>query len=675
MSLTYQTITESSIHAIRNLPVEIPPEGVIAGFISAATDSIGPARANDNRHYPMGTAYLTRGVTGIAEMAEARLRECTDERSRRLYEGISAVYREISAYFARHTEVLDEMVASAGTSEEADRLTAIRRSMTALAVGAPATFEQAVQLFFMMWRLRCMRIHDCACIGRLDVQLYPFYRRDMENGILTEERALDLICQLWNRINECGSGDTLIQLMVGGQDADGNDETNDLSLLMLRASRIVGKTEPHINVRFHKNTRPDFREEAYRLQLMGHGQAAVYNDDVLIPALIRSGMPAEIACRYANNGCTEIVFDGLSGIEFNHIDIVAVFELALNNGQLTPKNARPVPYFHRDHEKYFYTPDVAFGFESGDTDSLASYEEFYDIFLKQYRHQFESKLDQLRNQYLAMQESDSSIILNGTFDSVLETGRDLYAGGLPADSMMVFAGSIPTAADCLAAVKRVVYEEKRTDMPTLKRALAADFVGYEPLRAMLLKAPKFGNDSDEVDLIAADIARHACDWADEYSEKHGVRICAALIGWRFLQEAYGVGATPDGRRYGDPIAEHYCATPGRAVNGPTALINSITKADLSRACGVAAAHITLPAAVSRDESVGLATLRSLTEAALRQGIVMLNISIYDVEALKKAQITPEEYPDLIVRVWGFSARFIDLSREMQDHVIRRILAE
>ncbi len=676
MGICYQTIMEESVRVLQSLPIEIPQEGIIAGFVDYRGPGIMEARAHDNRHYPLGTAYLTHGISGIAATAEEKLKKCADERSRALYEGIHAVYLEIAQYFARHAETLNEMILVAADSvDEQARLGIIRDNMTALATRRPSTFGQAVQLVYMMWRLRCLCVGDCACIGRLDVQLYPFYRSDMEQGRLTEEEAFDLICQLWKRINECGSGDTLINVMLGGQDTQGMDETNDLSVLMLRASQSLKKTEPHINVRFHQNTRPDFVEEAYRLQLLGHGQATIYNDEAIIPSLIRNGIPAEIACQYANDGCTEIVFDGLSGIEFNHIDIVAAFELALNNGHLTPKNALAVPYFHRNHDKRPYQPDVILGYESGEADSVDSYDEFYRLFLKQYRYQVERKLEYLCKLHEEMKGWESSIILNGTFDTVLESGKDLAGGGLPIDDLMTFMGSIPTAADCLMAVKRVVFEEKKTDIPTLKKALAANFVGYEWLRAALLNAPKFGNDVDEVDLIAADIARHACDWTDEYSKKRGVRIFAALVGWRFLEEAYGVGATPDGRKYADPIAEHYCATPGRAVNGPTALINSITKADLSRACGVAATHISLPASVSQDEEAGLRLLRTLTSVALQRQIVMLNTALYDVEALKKAQIFPEKYPDLIVRVWGFSARFVDLSREMQDHVIRRVLSQ
>lgn len=670
MSTLYPEIARKAVEVLRALPVVIPETGVIAGLALYHQPIDRQSYASDNLHFPMGMSFMTRGVTGVAEYAHEKLRNCAGERSRAMYESIETVYREIAAYFRRHLPVLDEMIACAGGDEKA-RLETMRTSLDALSRGKPESFLQAVQLYYLMWRLRCPI--SLSAMGRTDMHLYPFYQADIEKGALTQEAALEILCQLWNRINECGSGDTLVNVMVGGQDAQGQDTTNDLSVLMLKASFIVRKTEPHINVRIHKNTRPDLIEAACRLLQLGHGQPTLYFDEAALKGFDAQGIPREMAVCYANDGCTEIVFDGLSHIDFNHIDAVAAFELALNNGSLTPKNPEKIAYYHRDHMARYYKPEVYEGFESGDTDSLQSFDEFYEIFLRQYRYQVDRKLKRMREVYDEGLVDDSSPIINGSFEPVMERGVDYMGGGLPVINLSTFMGSIPTVADCLMGVKKAVFEDKIVDMPTLKKALAANFEGYEPLRAYLLKAPKFGNDVDEVDLLAADIARRACDWADEFSDQCGVRIFSALVGWRFLQESYGVGATPDGRRYGDPVAEHYCATPGRAKNGPTALINSISKAPLYRASGVAAAHITLPSATVPPGEAGVQLLRSLLTTAMDKGLMMLNIAIYDLESLLNAQKEPEKYTDLIVRVWGFNARFIDLCREMQEHVIRRVM--
>lgn len=680
MKEAYQKKLENNLSVLQELPVVIPDEGRLVGFDLYAPEGLYEFIENDNLHYPMGTSFLKLGVLGIAEKAERVAKTKTEEQEKDFLLCIAGVYRAVAAYFARYLPVIaekKETLKSTGgdayaLQKEEERLTFLYHNMEVLAKGGvPETFAQALQLYYLMYRVRCLS--TTACLGRLDVHFRPFYEADIKARRTTEEEVLSLLCEFYERLNRCGSGDTLVNLMVGGKNEKGEDDSSDLSILMLRALRVTRKTEPHINIRYHKNIRQDLLEEALQVQLMGHGQATLYNDEVVIPSLVEHGYPLEYACCYANDGCTEIVFDGYSSITFTHIDALAAFELALNNGELTPKKSHVVPYFHRNNVPDFYTPEVLYGFESGETDSLTTYEEFYECFLRQYRHQVFSNLSALKNHHNYLCTLDLSFFFNGTFDSILERGKGVLSGGLPVDCYMTFMGSIPTVADCLCALKKVVYEEKKYTLVQVKEALAANFDGYEEMRNVLLHAPKFGNNIEEVDQIAADIAAFTCDMADDFQKETGFYVMPALVGWRFLQEAYGVGATPDGRKYGDPIAEHYCATPGRAQNGPTALLHSITRAPLYRATGCAATHISLPASVSKDEQQGLAILRSLMKTAIDEGIMMLNVGIYDAEALKKAQQNPEEYSDLIVRVWGFSARFIDLSREMQDHILSRIL--
>lgn len=172
---------------------------------------------------------------------------------------------------------------------------------------------------------------------------------------------------------------------------------------------------------------------------------------------------------------------------------------------------------------------------------------------------------------------------------------------------------------------------------------------------------------------AADLVNRICEYVEAYSREAGFGIWPALVGWKFVEEAYGSAASPDGRRYGDPIAEHYCATPGRAKNGVTALLNSIAKAPLARALGIAPVHLSLPRNFTADEAAGVAILDTIFRAAVEKGLAEYNVAVYDADLLRRAQENPEAHQDLIVRVWGFSAKFIDLSREMQDHVISRII--
>lgn len=667
----YRKIAEVTVKTIENLPVIIPEKGTIAGIEREYDAAESLMTAMDNLHYPMGTSYLTKGVKGVAVYAEEKAKTCSGD-AHALYTGISAIYRAIAEYIGRYETAAAERETNA-TGTEKKRYSELKKTFSVLKNGAPETFAQAVQLLYLMWKLRGVD-GKTSDLGRLDVSLRPFYERDLANRRITEETALALICELWQKLNRNCSGDSLVNVMVGGVLADGTDASSRLSVLLLRASYEVKETEPHINVRVHDGLRRDVLEAAYQLQRQGGGQATLYFDKTVIPELVSFGIPKEIANCYTNNGCTEIVIDGKSTIDFNHIDAVAAFELTLYNGKAPDKPyLEPIRYWNKDQDEAIYTPDVVEGFESGDAENWKTFDDCLQSFYAQYAYQVKVKADRLRSDAEMRKQCASSLLLNGTFDDVLESGKDIYCGGLPVNCNMMFSGSLPTVADCLMALKECVFEKKQYTISEIKHALSMNFEGHEVMRQRLLNAPKFGNDVDEVDLLSAELVSHFYDCLDRYRAETGFPIMPALLGWRFLEEAYGVGPTPDGRKYKDPIAEHYCATPGRAVNGPTALLNSVGKAALGHAVGVAVVHVSLPENLTGDRDADLALLERLGAIAEAKGLVMMNIAIYDVEKLKAAQKDPEHYGDVIVRVWGYSAKFVELCREMQDHVIRRTL--
>ena len=281
-------------------------------------------------------------------------------------------------------------------------------------------------------------------------------------------------------------------------------------------------------------------------------------------------------------------------------------------------------------------------------DGMTSFDEVFEAYMRQMLYQLDLKMDEMKDfDARAREYGLGSFFMNGSFPTVLESGIGMFAGGLPCDAYMVFSGSISTAADCLAGLKHVVFDLKKYTIPEIREALLCDFKGYETMQAEMKAAPKFGNDCNDVDLIATEIMKRFCLHTEKYTEKTGFRVLPALIGWEFLQEAYGIAATPDGRNYGGPIAEHFNAAPGNAKNGPTS-------------------------GMFRTREEGLQLLDSLNRGAAASGLMFLNIGIYDLNQLRDAQVHPEKYPDLIVRVWGFSARFVDLARGMQDHVIARV---
>lgn len=666
----YEKSLENSLIVLETLDTPVPEKGGIAGAGIRYRDwQISEAMANlDNLHYPMGTSFLRLGISGIIEKARLGAEKASSAASKDMFSGIVTVYEAVKSYFRRYS---DKIRLEANGDE---RLLKIADTIDVLTERAPIHFDEALQLYALMWTIRSAPSAG-STIGRLDMHLFPFYEKDIKDGYTTDEKVFGLLCDFWDFLNTRRSGDTLNNLMVGGRNADGTDASNRLSVLMLEATKICGKSEPHINVRVHKNMNPEIRRAMLEVQAMGQGQATVYNDDIIIPGLVKFGIPEKMACTYINDGCYEVMLDGYSDITFTHLDAVAIFELAFNNGEFTEIEKKPIKYrFVKDPER-IYVPDAKPGFSSGRVEDAKTFDEFYNMFLSQYEYQTREKAEFLKKKSEKRFESaETSLFLNGTYDIPLDTGTDLLRGGFPVYVNMLFSGSLTTVADCMAAIKKLVYDEKKYTIEEIKKAISVDFEGFEAMRLDMCSAPKFGNDIDEVDLIAADLSNHFCKWLEDFREETDFAVMPALLGWKFLQEAYGIAATPDGRHYTDPIAEHYCATPGKGTKGPTAIINSIAKSKdaIAKAIGVCGVHISLPRNIG-DKEKTIAVIDSLIQTACDKGLNQINIAMYDADLLREAQRDPENHRDLVVRVWGYCARFIDLCVEMQEHVISRIL--
>lgn len=303
------------------------------------------AGMGDNHHFPMGTEPLRLGFLGVAQAAaQARGKDALAKAN---LAAIEKVY-----------------TALAGLHERAG-----------LSTGAPNDFFEALQLYFTLWRMRS--IFGTASLGRLDQYLYPFYQRSKP----PRERALDALCELYEYLNSLASGDTLMTVLLGGSDEHGADETNELSLLMLDAALTVQKSEPHISVRLHPGTRKDFIDKALQLMALGHGQATVYYDQNIIPELTAAGIAPDMACRYVNNGCTEIMPDQQGLIEFENLDAVKILELALFRGQSPALPGEPVGrYWTVNQPEQAWETTCRFGFDSGDAEHAPDYETVEAIY-------------------------------------------------------------------------------------------------------------------------------------------------------------------------------------------------------------------------------------------------------------------------------------------------------
>ncbi|MDF2871915.1 MAG: hypothetical protein K0R05_3490 [Anaerocolumna sp.] len=651
----------------------IPELGVLAGGYTKYDKGsrLWEMFEYDNMHFPLGDAFFRYGISGIIQKIENTHYDKNAEKE--YISAVLEVYKEILSYIEKHAVRAKKMSEETSFIDEKIRLEEISGNCEALTKGRPETFAQALQLFWFMYVIR--NPLGRGCIGRLDQRLFPFYEIEKKKGLLNNEKVLELMKEFYRHLNELGTGDTLRNLMLSGQDTNGYDETNELTYLFLEAYEKQGDAEPHLNVRLHKKSPEKLIRMCTHLLETGKGQPTLYFDDNIIPAMEQTGIPHDLACMYTNDGCTETVIDGASNIFFLQHEMVKTVELTLFNGKENP-SIHPVKMKKSGKFGPAFEPRTALvlGYESGDVTKLESFDEVYSAFEKQLTFQIQHWLQKIDRKIKEDEENTvTSPLVGGSLRLCLEKGRDpLRGGGFQVGNYQLLSGSIGTAADCLRGIQTAVFENKWCTMKELVAALVCDFEGQEVLRQRLLHSPKYGNGDDRVDAIAAGLASKFIEIVNGYRSENGKCVWPGLYDIDFKISANITGASPDGRRFRDPIGEHCSPTPGMAKKGPTAILESAARLPLREGYASSPLHLTLDKGSFIMGAEKEKILYTLLSEAGERGIPVLNISMYCKEELMEAKNHPEHYPDLVVRVWGFNARFVELDEELQEHIIRRI---
>ena len=503
-------------------------------------------------------------------------------------------------------------------------------------------------------------------LGRFTQYMYPFYQKDKDEGKLTDEEAIEILQFFFIKLNSLAqvlpphgfawSQSRLgLHLCLGGLTADGGDATNDLDWLVLEAQRRVQLPEPLVDLLYHDKLPQDFLLKCVDLIKTGIGQPAVHNVTKGIERhLYHEHMPLEEARDFSIIGCVQTWRAGYAlGPWEGAFNIAKMVELALNNGK-DPLSG------------------IQLGPETGEAESFQSYDEFYEAVIKQTRYFIPLQRQIGRTAWNIEREFPIPFASALTHDCV-ERGKDVKDGGARYNQAngMTFVGGID-AANSLAAVKKLVFEEKKITVKQLKEALRADFEGYEGIWRMCMNAPKYGNDDTYVDSIAKQLYQVCYDEHQRFPD---------FLGRPVKPEAYSVtthfatgrftGALPYGRKARTPLTDaSVSASPGTDTNGPTALVRSAAKViDTAKWGGN---HLNMkfhPSVLATVE--GAKKLLSLIKTYFDLGGFHVQFNCVSSETLRQAQLHPEEYRDLIVRVAGFSAFFIHLDREVQDEIIKR----
>ncbi|MCX7803707.1 MAG: hypothetical protein N3A38_00825 [Planctomycetota bacterium] len=571
---------------------------------------------------------LRIGIDGYIRRARRSMLERTGRKEREFLDSAIICLEALRAFVRRH-------------SEEARRLGDVELAscLDAIAGPPPGTFRQALQLVWLTHMAFVSEGRYAMAIGRFDQYMLPFYRGDLAAGRLTREGALDLVCHLWTRMEELGE---VTNICIGGLTPDGRDATNEISYLCLEATARVRSPHTNLSARFHDGSPPEFHRACFEVIRTGLGFPAIFNDHVLVEGLTGIGIPAEISRDYCMVGCIETMLPGRqaawSDSRFNapRSLLKAMADL---RGVSAPAWERLVARFR---------------------EVLAADMAVHAAAINRHIERFPP--DRFPDPFLSALTRDC-----------IARAADINAGGaeFPRFHGVAVMG-LATVADSLAAVRRLVFEERRISWGELMAALESDFEGREPLRQMLLnRAPKYGNDDPCVDRLAADIVAWTSGECLKHRTPDGGRF-VPLMAANISNIAAGreTGATPDGRRKGTPLSDAASPFFGRDMKGPTAFLRSVAVPDYRCVVGGTVINMKFEPAFFQDEA-GARRFAALTGFFVRHRIPELQFNFTGNETLLAARREPEKYRNLVVRVSGFSAYFTNLSPEVQDDIIRR----
>lgn len=604
----------------------------------------------DSNHSVIGyRQVLQKGFSGLLQEVEAAEQK---NGSNSMYQAMKDICTAACGMGEKFAEKARQLLSSDSDAYRREDLECIIQTCSRVPRYPAASFMEAVQALWFAHIINTWEdTINANSIGRLDQILYPYYTADIEKGILTKEQAFEIICCLWIKLYRDYD---VQQSCVGGTALDGSSDVNELSWLMLDVTEQLNFIRC-LSVRYSSHTEKAFLRRA--LEVVGHMQKGVpffFNDDVMIPALICKGIAPEDACDYTQIGCVETVIPGKSNPHAvsGRANLLKAIEYTLCNG-----SSMMYPQLHP-------------GVPIGDLGQLKTYQQFYEAVLRQIENLLDlscSKIVKDRKYAILRAPRPYKALLT---EGCLESGRDFNDAGAKYDYYQVMLCGIPNLADSLAVIKKFVYEERKYTLQELKDILEGDFPDEAVRAEFINKAPKYGNDMEEVDSIAAAIMDHACNTLDTLSRKYGISYHAQPFTFLWMiDHGHHSAASADGRRKGEPIAYSCSSMQGRDFNGLTALLNSIASLPSKKAPGTTSAIVEVDPKLFCNRNID--TMTDVLIAASRKGLCNVQFNIIDADTLIDAQKHPEHYNNLAVRVSGFSQKFNLLSPELQNHIIGR----
>ena len=645
---------------LRRLPVELEPGECIVGkplfrhpradeggeleAAQATLASVPPFPGGDAGHFHPDYAKLfALGIGGIRlEIEERMAREGVPEQKRVFYAACGIAIEGLSVFALRVGDACERM--SCTDEHHAGQWLELARVCRRVAVSPPETFHEAIQLMFLAQiALWFGEDHGLTTPGRMDQTLRRFYEADVSAGRITPRQAFELICCLYIQMNRILWPGSAVSVIVGGRDEAGCDVTNDLTYLCLAARQATQLVYPTVGLAWHKGTPSELSDFSVRMLATGVGDPAFFNDELIAEGLREHGVSREDSTQYMNSTCVEIKVVGASNMWVTQPYINCPKGL-LEVMEQVRSGERPCPSTFED---------LCQGVEA----NLAG--------------RIREAAERLHAVWKQRERTGCFPLASCLVSDCLERGLDFDRGGARYNWVENSFVGLANLVDSLSAVRRLVYGDRELSLSEFAAVLAESYRGHEPLRQRILNAlPRYGNDDDEADSLAVRLAGFLIDATE--SQTVGLhRYVPGFFCW-IMHERMGseTGATPDGRCAGLPLADGAGAAQGRENRGPTASVLSTTKWCHRKVLGGLVHNAKFSTSVLRTEG-DLAALRGVIETFLRRGGFEIQVNVVGREELLEAKRRPELFPDLLVRVAGYSDYFVHLNEKMQDEVIAR----
>lgn len=574
----------------------------------------------------------------------------------------------VISFAQRHAEKARELAESETDSVRREELLQIADICSHVPGNAPRTLWEALQSYWFVHLgvITELNVWDSFNPGRLDVNLNPFYLKDINDGTLTRESAKELLQCFWIKFNnqpappkvditeqQSGTYQDFALINTGGLKPDGTDAVNEVSYLILEVCNEMRLIQPSVCIQMSTKNPDRFLMSAVDVVKEGFGQPSMFNTDMIIKELLRAGKSIEDARRGGPSGCVEIsAFGKESCILTGYCNWPKILEITLHNG-VDPRTG------------------VQVGIPTGHATDFESFEELFSAYKKQLQYFVDIKIKGNNIIERLYAEHMPAPFLSLLFDDCIVKGKDYHDGGSRYNSTYIQGVGMGTVTDSLSAIKYHVFTQQRYTMTSLLEAMRTDFEDDEVMRMTLLnRTPKYGNDDDFADEIAQSVFEAYFDSIDGRPNTKGgeyrVNLLPTTVHIYFGQVT---GATPDGRKSGSPLSDGISPSHGADKNGPTAVVKSAAKIDHSKTGGTLLNQRFMPDVLADQE--GRRKLADLVRTYFKLGGHHIQFNVIKAETLRDAQAHPENYQNLIVRVAGYSDYFVNIGKDLQNEILAR----